>query len=102
MNKALAAVTSLAHATLLIGRAGTRVLTAPLLRGRIGHLLRQGGPPPAPDRLDAALVSHLHHDHADWASLRMLPDGTEVIGPPGIGRIAKGSREVVPGEEVRI
>jgi L-ascorbate metabolism protein UlaG (beta-lactamase superfamily) len=96
------AVTWLGHATVLVELDGTRVLTDPVLRRRIGHLVRQGDTPPVPDRLDAVLVSHLHHDHADRASLRMLPGGTEVIGPPGIARIAKGSREVVPGEEVTI
>jgi L-ascorbate metabolism protein UlaG (beta-lactamase superfamily) len=98
----VAAVTWLGHATVLVELDGTRVLTDPVLRPRIGHLVRQGKPPPAPDRLDAVLISHLHHDHADRASLRMLPEGTEVIGPPGIGRVAKSSREVVPGEEVKI
>src|SRR3954447_25307598 len=85
MNKAVAAVTWLGHATVVVGLDGTRVLTDPLLRRRIGHLVRQGGPPPAPDRLDAALVSHLHHDHADRASLRMLPDGTRSSGRQASG-----------------
>ena len=98
----MSAVTWLGHATVLIELDGTRVLTDPVLRPRVAHLRRQGATPDLPDRLDAVLVSHLHHDHADRGTLRMLPEGTQVIGPGGMTRIVEGSREVTAGDEVTI
>ncbi len=98
----VSAVTWLGHATVLIELDGTRVLTDPVLRPRVAHLRRQGATPDLPDRLDAVLVSHLHHDHADRGTLRMLPEGTQVIGPGGMTRIVEGSREVTAGDEVTI
>jgi L-ascorbate metabolism protein UlaG (beta-lactamase superfamily) len=44
------------------------------------------GPIPAPHLtagLDAVLISHLHHDHADLASLRRLGRGVRLLVPPG-------------------
>ena len=94
-------ITWLGHATVLVD-LGVRVLTDPLLRGRIAHLRRHAPVPEPPGALDAVLLSHLHRDHADRASLRMLTAGTDVVGPPGITRIVKGARAVVAGDEVAI
>ncbi len=77
----------LGHATLLLELDGVRLLTDPLLRARIAHLRRQAPPPdlrPIVD-LDAVLVSHLHHDHLDVASLRLLGRRTPLIVPCGAG-----------------
>lgn len=68
-------VTWIGHATVVLELGGVRVLTDPLLRRHVGALRRVG---PAPDpalwaNTDAILVSHLHHDHADLGSLRLLP-----------------------------
>lgn len=77
----------LGHATVLIEADGVRLLTDPLLRGRVGHLRRQV--PPARKELfaapDVVLISHLHHDHLDLASLRLLGEETHVVVPGGAG-----------------
>jgi len=80
--------TYVGHATVLIEIDGTRLLTDPVLRPRIGPLVRHG-PLPAPHvtaGLDAVLISHLHRDHADLASLRRLGRGTRLLVPPGSRR----------------
>ncbi|MSX02246.1 MAG: MBL fold metallo-hydrolase [Actinobacteria bacterium] len=81
-------VTFLGHSTVLIEDGGARLLTDPMLRGRIGHLRRHGPPASAEhwDGLDAVLISHLHHDHFDPRSLRMISPGTRVVVPEGAGR----------------
>ncbi len=67
-------VTYVGHATVLVEIDGVRLLTDPVLRSRVGPLRRHGTPPDprlAKD-VDAVLISHLHHDHADAPSLRRL------------------------------
>ncbi len=80
-------LTWLGHSTVLLEAAGTRLLTDPLLRPRVMHL-RRVAPPPAPldDELDAVLVSHVHYDHLDVASLRRLHAKRFVV-PHGAGRL---------------
>jgi L-ascorbate metabolism protein UlaG (beta-lactamase superfamily) len=94
-------VTWLGHATVLIETAaGARLLTDPILRGRVAHLRRHT---PLPDRarlgaIDAVLVSHVHHDHLDRPTLRSLAaPATTVVLPPGAGRLVRG----MPFGEVR-
>jgi L-ascorbate metabolism protein UlaG (beta-lactamase superfamily) len=73
-------VTWLGHATLVIDVDGTRILTDPLL-GPHNRPLRRRGPAPRRDQwsgADAVLISHLHHDHAELSSLRLL-DHTPVL-----------------------
>src|SRR5688500_7073627 len=65
-------LTWLGHATALLELAGARLLTDPVLRDRVAHLRRRVPPPAPPGRLDAVLLSHLHHDHLDLPSLRRL------------------------------
>jgi L-ascorbate metabolism protein UlaG (beta-lactamase superfamily) len=63
------------HSTVMLEIDGVRLLTDPLLR-RHAWVLRRRFPKPAPDLWrdpDAVLISHLHHDHAEVTSLRMLP-----------------------------
>jgi L-ascorbate metabolism protein UlaG (beta-lactamase superfamily) len=91
--------TWLGHATVLLEADGVRLLTDPLLRGRLGHLRRFA--PEVPRELasevDAVLISHLHWDHLDVGSMRLLPPRTTVIGPHGVGGVlrAAGMRHVV-------
>ena len=107
-------LTWIGHSTVLLELGGSRLLTDPLLRMRIAHLRRHH---PAPDLgsapIDAVLLSHLHHDHADGPSLRRLPAGTPVLVPAGAARTVRAlgvravrevgigdSAEVAPGVTV--
>jgi L-ascorbate metabolism protein UlaG (beta-lactamase superfamily) len=80
-------ITWLGHATVLLELDGVRLITDPLLRGRVAHLRRVA--PVATDvgRLDAVLVSHLHYDHLDRPSLRRLGRSVRVVVPAGAGRL---------------
>jgi L-ascorbate metabolism protein UlaG (beta-lactamase superfamily) len=73
----------LGHATVLIEVDGVRLLTDPLLRGRVAHLRRRVPPAPSDQFAapDAVLISHLHHDHLDLPSLRRLGGDTPLIVP---------------------
>lgn len=73
----------LGHSTVVLDLGGVRLLTDPLLRRRVGPLVRVG---PAPERAlwadpDAVLLSHLHHDHADLPSLRLFGSAPVLTGP---------------------
>jgi L-ascorbate metabolism protein UlaG (beta-lactamase superfamily) len=82
-------VTYVGHATVLVELDGARLLTDPVLRRRVGPLVRHGAAPPAGATrdLDAVLVSHLHRDHADLGSLRRLGREVPLLVP-------RGSREL--------
>lgn len=78
-------ITWVGHSTVLIELDGLRVLTDPVLRTRVAHLLRDV-PLAADDvvgELDAVLVSHMHHDHFDPPSLRMVDRSAALIVPSG-------------------
>jgi L-ascorbate metabolism protein UlaG (beta-lactamase superfamily) len=99
-------VTWLGHSTVLIELSGLRLLTDPLLRSRVFHL-RRHGPPPRPGPVDAVLLSHLHHDHLDLPSLRMLEPQPRIVCPTGSGGLlAKAGfgdlYELLPGESVAL
>ena len=74
---------------MLIERDGVTLLTDPVLRSRVAHLRRHGPAPEVPRKIDAVLISHLHHDHLDTGSLRRLPDRPRVIGPRGAGKVIR-------------
>jgi L-ascorbate metabolism protein UlaG (beta-lactamase superfamily) len=102
-------LTWVGHATALIELAGTRILTDPVLRARIGHLRRQVAVPAAATaaRLDAVLISHLHHDHVDRPSLRLIDPATPLLAPRGAGgfltrRGFREVRELAPGDSEQI
>lgn len=88
----------LGHSTVVIDLDGVRVLTDPLLHQHAG-LLRRIAPRPDPEqwqRPDAVLISHLHHDHAELASLRLLPDVPVVTSGPNAAWLRRrGLREAV-------
>jgi L-ascorbate metabolism protein UlaG (beta-lactamase superfamily) len=98
------------HATVAIDDGGTSVLTDPVLRNRLAHLWRRRGPtphPPAPP--DAVVISHLHADHCDVVSLRMLPRWTTIVVPRGaagfLRRRIGADRpfvELSPGEQTKV
>jgi L-ascorbate metabolism protein UlaG (beta-lactamase superfamily) len=82
-------LTWVGHATVLFEVGGARLLTDPVLRGRLAHLRRHGAPP-GPDvaqRIDAVLISHVHLDHLDAPSLRLLGRDVRVLVPKGAGQL---------------
>ncbi|MET0789366.1 MAG: MBL fold metallo-hydrolase [Cellulomonas sp.] len=105
----------LGHASTVIDLAGVRLLTDPLLLRHAGLLRRRGGAPRPADwqGADAVLVSHLHHDHAELGSLRLL-DGVPVLSAPANARWLRGRGIAgavgladtewwqVPGADVRV
>ena len=98
-------VTYLGHSTTVIELDGVRLLTDPVLRGRVLHLRRTSAAPPAPEGLDAVLISHGHHDHLDLRSLARLPRDLPVVIPRGLGRLVRARgfdrvSEVEEGDEV--
>jgi len=102
-------ITWLGHATVLIETAaGARLLTDPLLRGRVAHLRRHAAPAPVIAPVDAVLISHVHMDHLDRASLRRVarPEA-QVVVPAGAARPVRGLgfgavTEVTAGERLAI
>jgi L-ascorbate metabolism protein UlaG (beta-lactamase superfamily) len=78
-------ITWVGHATALIEIDGVRIITDPVLRNRVGFLIRHG-PQVRSEwsrNIDAVLLSHLHHDHLDLPSLKRLTGDTKVIAPRG-------------------
>src|SRR5450756_1087792 len=88
------AATFVGHSTVLIEVDGARILTDPLLRLRVGALIRHSPLPPASvyRGLDAVVISHAHLDHLDVPSLRLIDKDTPVIDV----------RVLEPGETTRI
>jgi L-ascorbate metabolism protein UlaG (beta-lactamase superfamily) len=73
----------------LLELGGVRLLTDPLLRHAVAYLRRHGAPPEVPGQLDAVLVSHLHHDHLDMPSLRLLPHDVSALVPAGAAALVR-------------
>jgi L-ascorbate metabolism protein UlaG (beta-lactamase superfamily) len=60
-----------------------------------------------PGRVDAVLLSHLHYDHLDLPSLRMLPNDVRVLAPAGAGPLLRSAgvqqvEELLPGETAEV
>ena len=84
-----AQITFVGHATTLIDMSGVRILTDPVFRYKMKLLRRHPAAPPQRidfDSIDAVLLSHMHFDHMDYASLRMIPKDVPIIGPEGASR----------------
>jgi L-ascorbate metabolism protein UlaG (beta-lactamase superfamily) len=79
------------HATVLLDVAGTRILTDPFLRPRLGPLERHGLPPDpsALGDIDVVLISHGHPDHFDRESLSAIAGQPVVVVPRGLGATAR-------------
>ena len=66
-------VTYLGHATVLMELANQRILTDPVLTGRITFIRRlPGDAPTLTAQPDAVLISHGHQDHLHLASMRRI------------------------------
>lgn len=93
------------HATVQLELDGIRLLTDPVLRGRVGHLRRVAPPAGVSTKVDAILVSHAHHDHLDLSSLRRLPTSALAVVPRGAGRLLRRFERVVElgeGDQVAV
>ncbi len=76
-------VTWLGHASVVIDLGGVRLLADPLLSRHNGALRRRY---PMPDKAlwrdpDAVLISHMHYDHVEMRSLRLLGDIPMLTAP---------------------
>ncbi len=110
-----AEVTFLGHSTVLIEMGDARILTDPVLLDRISILRRAVGTLPSDmyRDIDAVVISHLHLDHLDVPSLRLLGTDTPLLVPRGAGRLmskmgftsveelAPGGSLVIDGVQVR-
>ena len=86
-------ITWVGHSTVLIELDGVRLLTDPMLRHRVSFLMRVAGDADvaALADLDAVLISHLHYDHLDIASLGRVGREVPVVVPAGkAGRLLRG------------
>lgn len=99
----------LGHSTVVIEVDGVRVLTDPILRRRVGPLVRAVAPivDGAWAAVDVVLLSHSHWDHLDVGSLRMLGPDVPIVAPWGMAHRlrTRGFHEVIevtPGDVVRI
>jgi L-ascorbate metabolism protein UlaG (beta-lactamase superfamily) len=100
-------LTYVGHSTVLIEIDGLRILTDPLLRGRFLHVERRVAPvdPWLARDVDLVTISHVHHDHLDRPSLRMIDPRATLIVPRGARRLVAALgptrvEEVVVGDRV--
>jgi L-ascorbate metabolism protein UlaG (beta-lactamase superfamily) len=97
----------LGHSTVLIEIEGLRILTDPILVDRGGPLRRVVEPidPELYAGIDLVLLSHLHLDHFDVGSLRLLGPDTHLVVPTGAGFLLdrlgfKAVEELGPGDRI--
>jgi len=85
--EALPRLTFLGHSTVLIELAGRRILTDPVLFDRVGPLRRVVASLAAElyAGIDLVVLSHLHLDHFDVPSLRLLGPDVRLVVPAGAG-----------------
>ena len=93
-------VTWIGHATFLLKLDGATFLTDPMFSKRASpvsfagppRLVAPGVPLDALPRVDFALVSHDHYDHADLPSLRALAKrGTPIVVPKGMADVVRAA-----------
>lgn len=99
----------LGHSTVLIELDGLRILTDPVLFDRVTVLRRIVTPvdPSLYAGIDAVVISHLHLDHFDLPSLRLLGPATELVVPRGAGDLLRRAgfehvTEMAAGERTTI
>jgi L-ascorbate metabolism protein UlaG (beta-lactamase superfamily) len=102
-------ITYVGHATILIEVGGVRLITDPLLRERFMHIPRhrETPDPSVAHDIDAVLLSHLHADHLDPPSLRMIGSATPLIAPERSGAMLRrrgfaAVTELVPGSSTTV
>jgi len=100
-------LTFLGHSTVLIELAGLRILTDPVLFDRVRLLKRVVTSLDASlyAGIDLVLISHLHLDHFDLQSLRLVGQNVHLVVPLGAGRLLEQASfehvdELAPGEQV--
>lgn len=99
-------VTWFGHSCVVIEIDDTRLATDPVLGRRVAHLTRDVEiPVSALGHVDAVLVSHVHLDHLDTASLRRFDHALPVVVPRHAGSILrrrgfKRVLEVAAGDSV--
>ena len=100
-------LTWVGHATVVLDIDGVRLVADPLLRRHNGILRRRGARPEAEgwSGADAVLLSHLHHDHAEVGSLRMLGAVPVLTAPDNAAWVVKkglAGRGIAEGEWVSV
>ena len=102
-------LTFLGHSTVLVELEGLRILTDPVLFDRVTVLRRVAVAldPALYAGIDAVVVSHLHLDHFDLASLRRLGRDVHIVVPHGAAALVRRSgftavRELAPGETTKL
>jgi hypothetical protein len=101
-------LTWVGHGTVVVAMGGTRVIVDPVLRPRVLHLKRfHPVPKHALRSLDAALITHQHHDHLDPPSLESLGKDLPIIVPAGAAGTLRRKRftqviEIAEGERIQI
>ena len=80
----------LGHASVVIQIANRRILTDPVLTGRVAFIRRTHGRAPGlSSQPDVVLVSHGHHDHLHRASLRLVSAAVPIVAPVGLGTLIR-------------
>jgi L-ascorbate metabolism protein UlaG (beta-lactamase superfamily) len=103
-------ITFVGHSTTLVEISGARLLTDPIFRDKFRFLRRRGRVCTRcidVSSLDAIVLSHMHFDHMDYPSLRMVPRDVPIIAPVGAGRylgreVGHDVVEMKIGQSVRI
>lgn len=98
-------LTYVGHGTVLIDMEGQRILTDPLLRNQVGFFFLHRCSPKVNSKsyqsINAVLISHIHLDHLDIPSLRLVGKSALLIVPKGASRYLK-DRGFDKVKEIRI
>jgi L-ascorbate metabolism protein UlaG (beta-lactamase superfamily) len=102
-------ITYVGHGTVLIETKGERILTDPALRGNVWFLIRYK-PGISADKLkpvSAVLISHIHHDHLDIASLNSFGKDVRLFVPKGAKVVLERNgftnvQETEPGDKIGV
>ena len=97
-------ITYVGHATVVIDLDGTRLITDPVLRGRVAHLRRHGSvDESALAGVDGVLISHSHMDHLDRRSLGRIGGDPTLVAPAGAGRwLRRPAQQLRAGDSMQL